>query len=74
MKREGFWMVWNENGGMPRVKHATCAAAVAEAERLARSNRGETFIVLKSYCARVTNDLQRIDMEPEAAEFEELPF
>lgn len=42
-----FWFVWNENGGMPQVKHANLSAARREAERLARNNPGQTFHVLE---------------------------
>lgn len=43
-----FWFVWNPANRAPRVKHRTKEAAQREAERLARANRGEEFIVLES--------------------------
>lgn len=43
-----FWMVWRENGDIPRYKHATEASAKQEAERLARNNPGVKFYVLVS--------------------------
>lgn len=43
-----FWMVWNPDGYAPRVKHQTKAAAAREAERLARTNREHSFIVLEA--------------------------
>jgi hypothetical protein len=39
-----FWVVWNEHGGPPRVRHDTQASARREAHRLATNNAGETFI------------------------------
>lgn len=41
-----FWVVWNEAGRPPTFKHPTVASAEAEAERLARTNPGQTFHVL----------------------------
>lgn len=45
-----FWMVWTKTGHLPRVFHQTEAAALAEAERLARHRLpGKKFIVLRAY-------------------------
>ena len=41
-----FWMVWNEGGNTPRMKHYNEQAARNEAERLARLNPGQIFHVL----------------------------
>jgi len=43
---EKFWLVWNEQGSSPTLKHSTEKDAKGEAERLARSNPGQTFHVL----------------------------
>jgi hypothetical protein len=43
-----FWFVWSKHGHLPRVTHHTEAAAVREAERLARKNPGRKFIVLRA--------------------------
>jgi len=45
---ETFWMVWNENGGRPVIKHRSLYDATKEAERLAVKNIGQKFIVLES--------------------------
>ena len=58
-----FWMVWNEDGPGPRVKHETRARAEAEAKRLARANPGQRFVVLESCCAFESNDLVRVTYE-----------
>lgn len=63
-KTEAFWLVWNPDRSMPSHKHTTEYAAVNEAERLARQHPGEMFVVLQSICARVTDDMRRIDMKP----------
>ena len=41
-----FWLVWNEKGQIPRVKHLTKESARAEAERLCRKNPGMCFYLL----------------------------
>ena len=42
-----FWIVWCPNRGKAQVRHATEGAALAEAERLARSEN-ETFYVMQA--------------------------
>lgn len=41
-----FWLVWNEDGFMPRFKHPNLSSAEAEAARLASENPGTAFHVL----------------------------
>jgi hypothetical protein len=41
-----FYLVWNEQGRNPTVKHDSVYSARDEAERLARKNPGQTFHVL----------------------------
>ena len=43
-----YWMVFNPEGYVPRVRHLTEESARVEAERLARANTGKYFIVLKA--------------------------
>lgn len=62
LKNATFWMVWNPEGHAPTHRHATLERAVAEAERLARANPGQAFVVLSSVCARVSGEL-RIDLQ-----------
>lgn len=68
--REPFWLVWNPQGYNPQHKHNTEDGAVREAERLARTNPGQTFIVLESVGALVVDNIQRIDLRPGSV----LPF
>lgn len=70
MTHPAFWLVWNPRGDQPQRKHDTKASAEKEAERLARANRGERFIVLQSIIELVVDDVRRI----EHAENSELPF
>lgn len=70
MNESPFWLVWNPNGRNPAYQHQTAHGAIVEAERLARANPGEMFIVMQSVCGRTVNDLQKIDMRP----FDEIPF
>ena len=57
-----FWMVWNPAGRAPLHRHGTELSAITEAERLARANPGQLFIVLTTVCARHVVDIMRIDM------------
>lgn len=43
-----FYVVWNPNGGPPRVRHSSEENAKQEALRLAEQNPGHEFIVLAS--------------------------
>lgn len=46
MQQDPFFMVWNEGGNAPRVKHDNLAKAEREAERLAKLYPAQSFIVL----------------------------
>lgn len=52
-----FWMIYAENGGPPTYQHPTESGARAEAERLARTNRGKKFYVLKAIADVVAADV-----------------
>lgn len=65
-----FWMVWNPDGNAPRYKHRTEEAAFAEAERLARTNKGQVFVVLESAGARLVDDMVKINMKADC----DIPF
>lgn len=69
-KRKSFWMVWCEGGDAPTRKHASLASADQESERLARANRGQTFVVLRSVSECVVDDVRRIEHEDE----DDVPF
>ena len=45
---EKFWMVWNVDGRVPTMKHASQQSARLEAERLAKRNPGQQFAVLEA--------------------------
>lgn len=68
--REPFWLVWNPQGYNPKHKHNTLDGATREAERLARANPEQTFIVMESVRALVVDNIQRTDLRPGS----ELPF
>jgi hypothetical protein len=59
--QNAFWMVWNPNGHAPTHKHETRRGAELEAERLARCNRGQRFIVLQSISERVVDDMKVVE-------------
>lgn len=62
LKYASFWMVWNPEGRAPTYRHTSEGSAKTEAERLARANPGQTFVVLESVCARRVDDMICIDM------------
>lgn len=68
--KEPFWFVWNPQGHNPQHKHPTLDSALREAERLARINPGQTFIVLQSVQALTVDNIQRTDLRPAS----EIPF
>ena len=43
-----FWLVWRADGAAPTFAHANAYSAKREAERLAASNPGHHFFVLRS--------------------------
>lgn len=65
-----FWCVWNPNRGVPTMKHGTEAEANAEAQRLASSQPGARFYVMRAarYFTRI--DVARVELR----ESEERPF
>ncbi len=62
LKYASFWMVWNPDGRAPTYRHTSEVSATTEAERLARANPKQTFVVLESVCARRVDDMICIDM------------
>ena len=71
-ERPAFWMVWNPQGHAPTKDHLTRQSAEREADRLARLNRGQRFIVLQSVSERVVDDVQVIAHVPDEAD--DIPF
>ena len=57
-----FWYIWNLEGQPPRYRHYSEGDAVLEADRLARDNPGQYFIVLEAKTAFVKEDVRRIDL------------
>jgi len=41
-----FYLVWNPHTGYTQHRHQTLGEAKAEAQRLARQNKGQEFIIL----------------------------
>lgn len=67
-----FWMVLGVERGAPTVRHPTRPAAEAEANRLARLNPGEFFVVLEAVSAVAKRDLDVITFR--ASERDPIPF
>lgn len=40
-----FYMVWREQGNVPRMRHEKYLEALAEAERIAKLEKGPVFIL-----------------------------
>lgn len=67
VEREKFF-VWNPVGHQPRFVHTDYESALTEAKRLARSNAGEKFYVLKTVA------LAEIRDPVEVITFDDIPF
>lgn len=65
-KQPPFWIVWNPNGQKPTFKYGSQEGALREAERLAKTNPEETFVVLEAVCAFQCPAMLRIDLRAEA--------
>lgn len=61
---ERYWLVWNPQTARTSFKHPTEHSATTEAERLARLNPGEMFVVLTPVSARKVDDMQIIKFGP----------
>lgn len=50
MDHKKFWLVWNPGRVLPKgqCRHNSCAAAEAEATRLARKHPGEDFFICEA--------------------------
>lgn len=68
-----FWLVWNPERTAPVHRHNTEYSAIKEAERLARNNRGQRFIVLRSIEERVVDDMRKIEHTIDIA-CDDMPF
>lgn len=55
MEEKKFYMVWNPNGGAPRVRHSSKTEARNEATRLALANPRQQFYVLSAFEMYQTN-------------------
>lgn len=66
-----FWMVMGERSSSCSFRHPTEQAAKAEAERLARLNKGEAFIVLEATDAVCITDTRWVKL---GVADEEIPF
>jgi len=66
-----FWMVWNESGGPPSVKHSAESTAVHEAERLARLSPDSRFFVLRAelMVQKREVDIVRLDEDDDGVPF-----
>lgn len=58
----GFWVVWNPTRRSVGDRHYSQDSAVREAERLAGAHPGETFVVLRSVCARRCGKMELVDL------------
>jgi len=70
LRYAAFWLVWNPGGRSPYFKHDTEAGAITEAERLARTNPGETFVVVEAVTARRVDSMLRLDFRADS----DVPF
>ncbi len=59
-----FWLVWCEKGNVPIRKHETRVEAEAEAERLARKQPGDVFIILQAVQSRCVDNMVKDYVDP----------
>lgn len=77
---ERLWMVYNPDGGPPRMTHASKRSATDEAKRLAKANPGRYFFVLQAVAAWRAPEPEPISLriiEPvtkDENEDDEIPF
>lgn len=57
-REDPFYVVWNPEHGLPRVRHQTAGIARQEAERLARIHPGHRFFVLATIGEVVKDDVR----------------
>lgn len=57
MPETSFFMVWCIGGSAPTRQHPDYGSAKAEAERLARANKGQAFVVLESLSRHQVQDI-----------------
>lgn len=66
---DDFWFVFNPQGEKPTFRHFAESLAIAEAERLASENPGNTFIVLHSVCSRKVGKIEKTQYMPSQIPF-----
>lgn len=60
LMNEAFYLVWNPKTGYTQFRHKTRAEAQKEAERMAKNNRGEEFIVLAPLSSSKVVDVETV--------------
>lgn len=56
-----FWAIWNPDGNLPMQRLFDKAYAMREAERLARKQQGQTFVVMQAVASRCVEGMRRVD-------------
>jgi hypothetical protein len=74
MTGENFYLVWREGGGCPTFKHPDYTSAAREAERLARGNPGQEFVVIAPVMGFKKTDVEQIRYETADDLDAEIPF
>lgn len=71
-----FWIIWNPAGAHPpSYRHYSYQSAQSEADRLAKTYRGHTFIVLRAISECKISEVQWKRYESDRAVNEEdIPF
>lgn len=72
MKNKPYFLVWNETTKYTAYKHESRLSAEVEAQRLAKENRGHTFVVLAPVRSFTSADLFKIDFDYSSDD--EIPF
>lgn len=46
-----YWVLWNQQHGLPKIKHRSYSEALSIARDMAKKNPGQKFRILKSVAA-----------------------
>lgn len=70
--KDAFYIVWNPEGGNPRVRHEHFTRASDEAQRLALAHPGKDFFVMQAH--RRVSTPKPVEVEDFDTDIDSIPF